>query len=87
MTEPLLTNERAKREWTWLVERFGTEVCQAAIQGLPGGRRPYPLNVARQLGIQLPEDLTTAPTPPTEARQHIESIKALLKPARTDQPR
>lgn len=80
MTEPLLTNERAVREWAWLVERFGMEACQAALDGLPGSRRPYPLNVARQLGVTLPDGLETAPTPAADARAHLAGIKALLSP-------
>lgn len=87
MTEPLLTNERAVREWAWLVERFGIDACQTALNGLPGGRRPYPLNVARQLGVTLPEGLEIAPTPAAHARAHLADIKALLKPARADQNR
>lgn len=87
MTEPLLTNERAVREWAWLVERFGIDACQAALNGLPGGRRPYPLNVARQLGVTLPDGLEAAPTPIADARTHLANIKAMLKPGRADQTR
>ena len=65
MAEPLLTNERAEREWAWLVARVGESTALDALARLPGGRRPYPLNIARVLGLALPEPealppLTTA---------------------------
>jgi hypothetical protein len=54
--EPLLTNERAEREWKYLCQLVGEERALAAISQLKGGQRPYPLNIARVLKIQLPEE-------------------------------
>lgn len=53
--EPELTNDRAHREWAWLCARVGEERARAAIEQIPGGRKAYPLNIARALGVTLPE--------------------------------
>ena len=55
-TEPELTNDRARREWQWLCREVGETVARATIAALPGNRRPYPLNVARALGVALPPE-------------------------------
>lgn len=54
---PLITNQRGKREWEWVVRQVGEERALAAIAAL-GGRRPYPLNVARVLGLEIPQAVT-----------------------------
>jgi hypothetical protein len=54
--EPELTNDRARREWQWLCREVGETVARATIAALPGNRRPYPLNVARALGVALPPE-------------------------------
>lgn len=63
--EPLLTNERAEREWKYLVNRVGEERARAAIGRLKGAQRPYPLNIARLLKVELPEE---ALLPPSDAQ-------------------
>ncbi len=59
--EPELTNERARREWQWLCREVGETVARATLARLPGKRRPYPLNVARALGIELPPEKDLPP--------------------------
>ncbi len=54
--EPELTNDRARREWQWLCREVGETVARATIAALPGNRRPYPLNIARALGVALPPE-------------------------------
>ena len=54
--DPLLNNDRAKREWLWLCRRVGEEAAREAIARIPGGRKAFPLNIARALGVSLPED-------------------------------
>lgn len=54
--EPLLTNERAQREWKYLCQYVGERRARAAIAQLKGGQRAYPLNIARILKIDLPEE-------------------------------
>lgn len=54
--DPELTNTRAEREWKWLCQRVGEDIAKAAIANLAGNRRAYPLNIARVLGIELPDE-------------------------------
>jgi hypothetical protein len=54
--EPELTNDRARREWQWLCRELGETVARATIAALPGNRRPYPLNIARALDVELPPE-------------------------------
>lgn len=81
---PLLTNLRAEREWLWLKARFSEERLCAAIKAL-GGHRPYPLNIARKLKIDLPDEqdlpLTEAQrlSSRTSARQSLDASLALLR--------
>ena len=82
--EPLLTNDRARREWAWLCQRVGESAARAAIARLPGQRKPFPLNIARVLGLRLPppEQLPPVPEPPLppdEVRRRIAELKALFQ--------
>lgn len=54
--DPELTNLRAEREWKWLCQRVGEARARAAIARIPGNRRPFPLNIARVLGVDLPDE-------------------------------
>lgn len=69
---PLLTNLRAQREWLWLSQRFSVDQLSQAIQSL-GSQRPYPLNIARKLGVSLPAEVDL---PMTEAQQQSSRIAA-----------
>lgn len=77
--EPLITNPRAQREWDYIVRHVGDAEARAAMARL-GNRRPYPLNIARVLGIKLPPDLAQEPpASPDVARAHIAKIREILK--------
>lgn len=69
---PLLTNLRAQREWLWLSQRFSVNQLSQVIQSL-GAQRPYPLNIARKLGVLLPAENDL---PMTEAQQRSSRIAA-----------
>lgn len=53
--EPVITNERAKREWLYIVERVGSERAQQAMTQL-GNRKAYPLNISKVLKLNLPDE-------------------------------
>lgn len=79
MTEPLLTNDRSRREWAWLVSKVGAEAAKTALASISGGQRPYPLNVARKLGLELPKELADAPpSSPEVAKAHLSAIREKL---------
>ena len=56
--EPLITNERGKREWAWIVAQVGEDVARNVP--LAGNRKPFPANIAKALGLTLPDDLQVA---------------------------
>lgn len=76
--EPLITNPRAAREWAWIVQQVGEQAALEALGKLPGNRRPYPLNVARVLGLRLPPDLAQEPLDREKARQRIAALRRAL---------
>ena len=49
-------NRTRTHEWQWLCRKVGETAARATIAALPGNRRPYPLNVARALGVALPPE-------------------------------
>ena len=53
--EPELTNTRACREWIYIINRVGCERADKAMSQL-GNRKPYPLNIARILKLELPAE-------------------------------
>jgi len=63
---PILTNERAEREWKYLCGLVGEQRARAAIGQLKGRQRAYPLNIARVLKVQLPDE---AKLPRSDAQQ------------------
>lgn len=77
MTKPLLTNERGQREWAWIVGQVGEAAALSALERL-GTRRPYPLNVARVLGLTLPDDLAETPR---HRRDCADLLRILKQPA------
>ena len=77
MSEPLLTNDRARREWIWICQRVGEDAAREAICRVPGTRKPFPLNIARQLQINLPEE-KYLPALPGEAEQIHEKSRKVL---------
>ena len=75
--DPLLTNDRAKREWLWICQRVGEQAAKAAIERIPGARKAFPLNIAKILGIELPEE-KYLPMLPGEAGQIHEKSRKIL---------
>ena len=54
--EPEL-NDRGRREWQWLCDRVGEDRArQALAAAVRRGRKPFPLNAARELGLSLPAE-------------------------------
>lgn len=55
--EPLLLNDRDKRAWEWICSKVGEGNAIAAIGQLSGSRKPYPSNIAKILGLEVPKDV------------------------------
>jgi hypothetical protein len=69
-------NERDKRAAAWLIEQFGAEAVAEAENRLAGARRPYPSNIAKVLGVALPQSLKR--TENAAAREKLAAMKAML---------
>ena len=73
----IVANDRDRRTLAWLRDRVGDAAITGAVGQLAGNRKPYLSNVAKALGVALPELLET--TDQSTARQHLASIRAQLK--------
>lgn len=73
-----LTNPRSEREFDFLVREVGEEKIIEA-RSLLCGRRAFPLNLARILRVQLPEQLQFLPT--VEAKEKIQDLRRRLRRA------
>jgi len=52
MVQPLITNERGKREWEFAIRVLGAEAAQQALEfEVALGRKPYPYNVLKRFGL------------------------------------
>lgn len=75
---PLITNARGAQEWAWVVSQVGELEALAAIERL-GNRRPYPLNIARVLGLVIPTDLPLASNASVQEGPNFEYLRAVLR--------
>jgi len=77
--QPEITNLRARREWQYIVERVGEARALAAIADLPGKRRPYPFNIAKVLGLPMPDEADLPLLPEERASRSEAAAKALAE--------
>ncbi len=75
-------NERDERTAAWLIEQYGAEAVAQAESQLTGARKPYPSNIAKILGAELPESLKYASK--ETARAHIAKMKETLAKSKTE---
>ncbi len=54
--DPLLNNDRDRREWFWICKCVGEPAAMAAISKIQGNRKPYVSNIAKVLGVEIPEE-------------------------------
>lgn len=73
----IVENDRDRRTADWLIENFGAEEVEKAEMRLKGSRRPYPSNIAKVLGVTLPEALKL--TENASARQKLAEMERFLK--------
>ena len=72
----IIQNERDKRTAAWLIEQVGAEALAEAETRLQGARKPYPSNLAKVLGLTLPESLKR--TDSETARWHLAEMMKVL---------
>jgi hypothetical protein len=72
----ILANERDRRTLAYLVETCGLDRVTRARQALPGRTRPYVSNIAKTLGVTIPDAVVI--TPRVDGQQRITEIKQML---------
>lgn len=73
----IIENERDERTAAWLIETYGAEAVAEAETRIVGERRPYPSNIAKVLGVSLPESLKR--TENAAARQKLAELRRMLE--------
>ena len=66
----LKLNDRDERALAWLIEQAGVDAVESACSRLAGHRRPYVSNLARVLGLRIPEDVVATPRATALERIH-----------------
>lgn len=74
-------NERDRRTAAWLIECCGAEAVAEAEMRLKGARKPYPSNLAKVLGVTLPDSLKATET--AVARQKLAKMRRMLDGKKT----
>ena len=72
----IVQNERDERTAAWLIEQVGAEALAEAETRLQGARKPYPSNLAKVLGLTLPDSLKR--TENAAARQKLAELRRML---------
>ena len=72
----IIQNERDTRTAAWLIEQVGAEALAEAETRLQGARKPYPSNLAKVLGLTLPDSLKR--TENAAARQKLAELRRML---------
>lgn len=57
----LKLNDRDERALAWLIEQVGVDAVLSACERLAGHRKPYVSNVAKVLGLPIPDDVIVTP--------------------------
>jgi hypothetical protein len=74
--EVILSTNRDRRTYDYLVSVCGSARVGKAIEQLPGRTRPYVSNIAKILGVTIPESVVV--TPREAGREHLAQLKKLL---------
>lgn len=72
----LLKNKRDRRALDYLVATCGFDRVQKARESLSGRTRPYCSNIAKALGVTIPEDVVI--TPREDGRRELAAIRRML---------
>ena len=76
-TAVIVANERDKRALTWLRAQVGDDAIRDAVGRLAGARKPYVSNLAKILGLTIPESTEVADD--EVARRYLAKIQTMLR--------
>jgi hypothetical protein len=72
----LVLNARDERAIAWLIDQAGFDAVQQACDKIAGKRKAYPTNLAKILGLSIPQYVVV--TPVAEARDRVRDLLVLL---------
>jgi hypothetical protein len=72
----LVLNARDERAIAWLIDQAGFDAVQQACGKIAGNRKFYPTNLAKALGLSIPQSVIVAPC--SVARERIRDLLTLL---------
>jgi hypothetical protein len=72
----ILEAERDRRTLAWLIDQVGESAVERACTNLAGQRKCYPSNLAKILGLILPESLSRPS--PTQVQAYLKEMRKLL---------
>lgn len=75
----ILANDRDRRVYDYLLTTCGANRVSHARQQLPGRTRPYVSNIAKALGVVVPDEVVI--TPRADGLKHLAEIKKMLMQA------
>ncbi|MGF6553072.1 hypothetical protein QFZ96_008208 [Paraburkholderia youngii] len=73
----IVNTARDRRALDYLLAECGNEAVERARASLAGQRKPYVSNIAKVLGVVIPDAVVI--TPRDEAREKLSHLKAILK--------
>jgi len=73
-----ISNARALREFRWLWSVVGKDALSTAIAELPGGRKAFPANIAKQLKLRFPDQVLQEPPTPEELERRFDALRAAI---------
>lgn len=76
----LISTQRDQRVLDWLIAQVGQEAVVTACNDLAGARKTFPSNIAKKLGLVVPDVLVL--TPKDDALKRISEIHSLLSRGR-----
>lgn len=83
--QPELTSDLSARQWRWLCDSVGEPVALRALAAATGkGRRPYPLNAAKELNLTMPAAAALPPLPVPVTPEQVQAARARLRELRSE---
>lgn len=81
--QPEFTSDLSRRQWRWLCDSVGEPVALRALAAATSrGRRPWPFNAARELGLKLPIEAALPPVPQSTTPQEAQAARDRLRDLR-----
>lgn len=82
----IIANDRDRRTLAWLRDCVGDVAIIKVTGRLAGNRKPYPTNIAKILGLPIPETVALPPSDLERVRERLAGLKSILKMGKAKAP-